>query len=60
MHNQGSPVEMQTPTPDRPQHDHPATSAIAQQYSFTMFVLLCLIPARKNLVNISKMLIFFF
>jgi hypothetical protein len=31
-------VQLQAPTPDWPQHDHPATSVIAQQYSFTTFV----------------------
>jgi hypothetical protein len=36
MYIQGSPVEIQTPNlqePDRPQHDHPSTCVIAQQYA---------------------------
>jgi hypothetical protein len=32
---------MQTPTPDQPKHDSPATSVIAQQYSFITFVSSC-------------------
>jgi hypothetical protein len=41
MYTKGCPVEIHTPNakePDRPQHDGPIASVIAQQYSFASFV----------------------
>jgi hypothetical protein len=51
MYLQGSPGEIQTlntPEPDRPQHDRPKACVIAQQYSSAIFISLRFPFQRKN------------
>jgi len=50
--------KLQNMEPDRPQLDRPADCVIAQQYSSATFSHCALIPARKKLARVSKVLLF--
>jgi len=57
MYTQGSPVEIQTPAPDRSQHDRPTICVIAQQYSSANLRLIALSLCKKYVMHFQNVVI---